>query len=229
MKILILVMAHKSTDSVFTNYKKIWDEQLSLLNEKNVFFTIKYLYCNNEITESYINDGNNLITKCTENYWYSLLLKVLSGLDFFEKNNFDLVFKTNLSTIINFEKFLEYCQSIPNERKFVYDGVVGFYEGFKFCSGSGFLLNSNSVKLILDSKNLLEEKWTDDIFIGYVLNNLNGLEPNIGSLNRFDIVKENTSYTKEEIRMSTHIRIKIRRDDLDIYYSNDVFKILTEK
>jgi hypothetical protein len=57
---------------------------------------------------------------------------------------------------------LEYCQSIPNERKFVYDGVVGFYEGFKFCSGAGFLLNSNSVKLILDSKNLLDEnptKW----------------------------------------------------------------------
>jgi hypothetical protein len=37
----------------------------------------------------------------------------MSGFDYFIKNDFDLVFKTNLSTIINFEKFYEYCEQIP--------------------------------------------------------------------------------------------------------------------
>ena len=44
------------------------------------------------------------ITKCVENHWFSLILKVMSGFDYFNKNDFDYVFKTNLSTIINFDK-----------------------------------------------------------------------------------------------------------------------------
>lgn len=228
MKILVLVMAHESEDDVFNNYKRIWIEQSISLKNKNSLFDIKFLYSDKELVEDYVVKDNKLITKCDENYWFALLLKVLSGFDFFVKNNFDLVFKTNLSTIINFDKFLDYCQNLTKERKYIYDGVVGDYQDYQFCSGAGMLLNLESVKLVLNNKNLLDEKWTDDIFIGYVLNKLNKIQPNLGLMNRFDIVYENTFYTKEDILKNTHIRVKIRKNDLDIHHSNVVYKFLTE-
>jgi hypothetical protein len=229
MKILILIMSHKTKDESFTNFKRIWDEQISNINTSKFNIEFKFLYSDNKISEECKIQGNNLITKCDEDYWYALLLKVITGLEYFSQNNFDLVFKTNLSTIINFDKFYEYCSQISKDRKYVYDGLVGNYQDYYFCSGAGILLNTKSVNLILDNKNLLNETWTDDIFIGFVLNKLNGIQPNYGNINRFDIVNENSIFTKEDINNNTHIRIKVRTNNLDITYSNLVYRYLTDE
>jgi|694.fasta_scaffold20642_9 hypothetical protein len=229
MKILILIMSHKTKDESFTNFKRIWDNQISNIDTSKLNIEFKFLYSDNEISENYQIQGNNLITKCVEDYWYALLLKVIAGLEYFTQNNFDLVFKTNLSTIMNFDKFYEYCEEISKDREYVYDGLVGHYKDYYFCSGAGILLNTKSVNLILDNKNLLNETWTDDIFIGFVLNKLNGIKPNYGGINRFDIVTENFFFTKEDIRNNTHIRIKVRTNDFDVVYSNLVYKYLTDE
>jgi hypothetical protein len=134
-------MSHETDDSNFLNYKRIWDEQIRKLDKNKFNIEFKFLYSNNNILNEYEINGNNLITKCLENYWFALILKVMSGFDYFVKNDFDLVFKTNLSTIINFEKFYEYCEQIPQSREFVYDGVIGQYDNYSFCSGAGMLLN----------------------------------------------------------------------------------------
>lgn len=226
MKILVLIMSHKTDDNIFVNYKRIWDEQISNLKFSN--FEFKFLYSDENISEEYQIQGNNLITNCVENYWSSLLLKVMSGFDYFIKNDFDLVFKTNLSTIINFDKFYEYCEQILKSREFIYDGMVGNYQNYYFCSGAGMLLNKSSVNLILNNKWRIDDTWTDDIFIGFILNNLNGIQPNEGNLNRFDIVNQHSKFSKEDITNHTHIRIKVRINELDITYSNLVHKYLND-
>jgi hypothetical protein len=226
MKILILIMSHETEDDNFINYKKIWDEQISKLDYTKFDFEFKFLYSDNTILENYIIKNNNIITKCPENYWYSLALKVMSGFDYFVKNNFDLVFKTNLSTIINFDKFYEYSKQLPKSKKFIYDGFVGSYQDYSFCSGAGMLLNKNSANLVLDNKTKLNESWTDDIFIGFILNKLNGIPTNEGGMNRFDIITENPQFSKEDIVNNTHTRIKIRKSNLDILYSNLVYSYL---
>lgn len=139
MKILILIMSHNTTDKSFVNFKRIWDEQILKLNTSKFNFEFKFLYSDNEISEEYQIQGNNLITKCVEDYWYSLLLKVIKGFEYFTQNDFDLVFKTNLSTIINFDKFYEYCEKISEYREYVYDGLVGYYQGYNFCSESNVI------------------------------------------------------------------------------------------
>lgn len=226
MKILVLIMSHKTDDNVFLNYKKIWEEQISNLKFPN--FEFKFLYSDNDIPEEYKTQGNNLITKCVENYWNALLLKVINGFDYFIRNDFDLVFKTNLSTIINFEKFYEYCEQIPKSKEFIYDGIVGNYGDYHFCSGAGILLNKSSVNLILNNKWRIDNTWTDDIFIGFILNKLNGIVPNEGNINRFDIVNEQSQFSREDIINHTHIRVKIRINDLDIIYSNLVHDYLND-
>lgn len=221
-------MSHETDDRVFNNYKKLWEEQINNLNSKEYNIEFKFLYTDEDLNDTYVVDGNKLISKCEENYWFSLLLKVLNGFDYFIKNDFDLVFKTNLSTFINFKKFYEYCKNINKERKFIYDGNVGSYSDFNFCSGAGMLLNKNAVNLILNHKNEMNDKWTDDIFFGYVLNKLNGIRPNEGRMIRFDIINSNAHFNKLDILNSTHIRIKVRENDLDIKYSNIVNQYLKE-
>jgi hypothetical protein len=228
MKILVLIMSHETNDNNFINYKKVWDNQILNLDKSKFNIEFKFLYSDNTIEEKYQIKENNLITKCNEDYWYSLLLKVMSGFDFFIQNDFDLVFKTNLSTIINFDKFYEYCCQIDNSREFIYDGIVGDYQNYSYCSGAGMLLNKNSVNLILSNKEHLSESWTDDIFIGFILNKLNNIKPS-PSLSRFDIIKENQQFSKENILDNTHIRIKVRIGDFDIKYTNIVYDFLTNK
>lgn len=220
-------MSHETEDGNFLNLKRIWDEQILNLDKNKFDIEFKFLYSDNNISDEYIIEGNNLITKCVENYWYALLQKTLCGFDFFMKNDFDLVFKTNLSTIINFEKFYEYCKQIPQSREFVYDGIIGQHQGYSFCSGAGMLLNRKSVGLVLSNKDKLHESWTDDIFIGYILNKLYNILPNEGNLNRYDIFHENSHFTKEDILNHTHIRIKVRKNDLDMTYSNIVYNYLS--
>ena len=228
MKILVLIMSHETNDNDFINYKKVWDNQILNLDKSKFNIEFKFLYSDNTIEEKYQIQGNNLITKCNEDYWHSLLLKVMSGFDFFIQNDFDLVFKTNLSTIINFDKFYEYCCQIDNSREFVYDGVIGDYQNYFYCSGAGMLLNKKSVNLVLNNKEYLTESWTDDIFIGFILNKLNGIQP-CGLLNRFDIVTKNQQFSKEDILCNTHIRIKLRIGNLDTIYSNIVYDFLINK
>ena len=225
MKILILVMYHESNDENFINYKEVWDKQLIDIKNTNYPIDIKFLTTDQNINTNYIVKNNELISNCEENYWHSLLLKVLNGFDFFIKNEYDLVFKTNISTIINFKKFYEYCLSLDKSRKFIYDGVIGKYQDYSFCSGAGMLLNKESVNLLFNKLDIVSDEWTDDIFIGYVLNKLYGIEP-CDLLNRFDILHKNTTITNELINSYSHIRIKIRDENYDKQYTNLVYNIL---
>ena len=227
MKILVLIMSHETTDSNFINYKRIWDKQISELNTTKFNIEFKFLYSDNQISEEYSIKGNNLITRCVENYWHALILKVMSGFDYFSQNDFDLVFKTNLSTIINFEKFYEYCEQIPQSREFIYDGVIGHYQDYSYCSGAGMLLNKKSVNIVLNSKEYLNEQWTDDIFIGFILNKLNGVQP-CGLLTRYNIIEPNTQVNEDEIKSNSHIRIKVRSGNFDTHYTNIVYNILQQ-
>ena len=88
------------------------------------------------------------------------------------------------------------------------------------------LLNKASVNLILNNKWRIDDTWTDDIFIGFILNKLYNIQPNEGNISRFDILNKHTNFTKEDIMTNTHIRIKVREHNLDIQYSNLVNKYL---
>jgi len=219
-KILILVMSHETEDEVFKTYKKTWENIISI--NKNIYpIDVLFLYSKNNIDYEYTIEQNNLYSKCEENYWSSLLIKTISGFKFFYNNDYDFVFKTNLSTIVNFKKFYNHISTINNEGM-VYEGVIGTHDNYKFCSGAGMLLNKKSVKIILENENLINESWTDDIFIGYVLNKLNNIQPVYNGLNRYDVM-ENTIVT-EDLKNYTHIRIKIRKNNKDIYFTNEIFK-----
>lgn len=214
-------MSHKTEDETFKTFKKIWDKKIESV--KNKFFVdVLFLYSDNNIDEEFIVTGNELTSKCVENYWQSLLTKTINGFKYFNENDYDLVFKTNLSTIINFDKFYSYCNNL-NCDDFIYEGSVGKHLDYRFCSGAGMLLNKKTVGIVLDNVDKIDDSWTDDIFIGYILNKLNNIKANNNVLNRYDIISETDL---KGIKDYTHIRIKIRKNERDIHYANEVFNLI---
>jgi hypothetical protein len=224
MRILVLVMSHEGGDKVFDEYKKIWLKKIEIIKKYKIPIDVIFLSADKNIDEEYAVINNTLYSKCEENYWHALLIKAMNGFDFFIKNDYDLVFKTNLSTILNLNLFYKFCNENYKVDEIVYDGLVGNYNDFVFCSGAGMLLNKKSVSIIMDNKDKITEEWTDDIFFGYVLNKLNSISPNNRGLNRFDILSNNTIL--DDIKNFTHIRIKIRNNDGDILNTNKVYDIL---
>lgn len=226
-KVLILVMSHNG-DTSFDSYKKIWEKKSEEM--KNKFpMDVLFLYSDNTVVSDYEINGNKLISKCEENYWQALLTKLMNGLDYFLKNDYDLVFKTNLSTFVNPTPFYEHVTKNCNNREYVYDGIVGSYEDFNFVSGAGILLNRKSCELIVNHKNLINDKWTDDIFLGYVLNKLNKVTPNTGNLKRFDLIKPEESFDFETVKDYPHIRVKVRKGSWDGFYFDKLFNLIYPK
>jgi hypothetical protein len=218
-------MSHEKSDTIFDEYKKIWDKQIKENVKENYSIDILFLYSDNNIHDEYVINDDKLISKCVENYWHSLLIKTINGFKYGYEKNYDYVFKTNLSTIINYPKFYEYCNNIDKNRKYVYDGMVGRYYDYQFCSGAGMLLNKNSIKIILDNMDKISVDWTDDIFIGYILNKLHNISP-CSALTRFDIITHDAKIKNEIIKEHTHVRIKVRKGDYDIYFTNLIYNIL---
>ena len=215
-------MSHNDGSDVFNNYKKIWDQKIELI--KNCLpIDVLFLYSDENIQSEYILSGDNLISKCQENYWSALLTKTINGFRYFKDSNYDLVFKTNLSTIVNFDKFYQYCSSL-NCDGFIYEGKIGNHLDYSFCSGAGMLLNKNTVQIVLDNSDKINPSWTDDIFIGFILDKLNNIIPKDAGLTRFDIL--NDVNLTNDIKEYTHIRVKIRNNNKDIVYTNSVFDLI---
>jgi hypothetical protein len=80
---------------------------------------------------------------------------------------------------------------------------------------------------VLNSKEYLNEVWTDDIFIGFILNKLNEISPS-NLLTRYDIDKPGSEINEDVIKHHSHTRIKVRSGNLDEVYSNMVYNILRQ-
>jgi hypothetical protein len=223
-KILVLVQEHDTTDEVFLTYKKTWLKIIQYIKDKEIPMDVLFLNTDESIDEEYKIIDDTIYSKYEENYWDALLIKVMNGFDFFMKNEYDLVFKTNLSTIINVELFYNFCNERYDNDEIVYDGFVGHHNDFAFCSGAGMLLNKNCVNILIENKDKISKEWTDDIFFGHVLNKLNSISPNNRGLSRFDILSDIN--LTNDIKNFTHIRIKIRNNNKDIHYTNEVYNIL---
>jgi|688.fasta_scaffold172427_2 hypothetical protein len=223
-KILIIVMSHNSDDETFKCYKKFWDMKKKFIENKFPI-DILFLYSDENITNNYEIHGDSLISKCQENYWDSLLIKTINGLEYFFENDYDLIFKTNLSTFINFNSFYDFCLKKCLDDDLIYEGVVGTFENFRFVSGAGMLLNKKTAKIVLDNRHLITNKWTDDIFLGYILNGKNNITPNKNNLERYNLITKNISFNFNDISHYTHIRVKVRKENWDCIYFDKLFNM----
>jgi hypothetical protein len=132
-----------------------------------------------------------------------ILAKTIKALQFLSKfNKYDFVWRTNLSSVLDFHGLLEYCKGIPSSG--VYGGYIGQYQhsdtkkegvlkegargvsaslregrenhGFsRFASGAGFLMSADVVEYLVLNQALLRWDLIDDVAIGILLEPVFGL------------------------------------------------------
>jgi hypothetical protein len=120
-----------------------------------------------EQEEQIILDETTLYIKTEEGYDEALWRKTLEAFRYFQPKlkDYDFVYRTNLSSFIQFDRFLEFCATLP--RANLCSAVIG-YDIVPFPSGSGFTLSCDLVNRIIEDPP--EHQIMDDVTVGLALN-----------------------------------------------------------
>ena len=246
MKTVILVIASINTPLYIHYINTYWTKIINYTNLYKPDIDI-FLLFNGDINIYYLKNikNNVIIDNNITSYQPGILLKTLYAFDKLQ-NKYDIFFRTNLSSIINFKLLELYLKS----NKIIYSGgivwenllrhQISIHNSFKntlhkldsyksntFISGSGFLLNKNEVKYILKNKNRIIYDLPDDVSIGLMMDNYKIID------NFTTIVSSNTKLDDklEIIKKSNTIMIRLNHLNLNEaqelwnYFDNNLFII----
>ena len=172
MKVLMLIIS-SDTDPVYAEHRKVWSSYMNSNSQIECYF-IQYRDGPQAI------DGNTFWLNGVESF-SAILTKTLDSLEYFLKNQYDFIVRTNLSSIWNFNVLLNYLETLPKEG--VYNGYIGHFNNFRFASGSGYIMTPDIGQILLQNRKIAEAyPELDDVAVGYTLNKL-GINPSVGRRN----------------------------------------------
>ncbi len=100
-----------------------------------------------------------------------LTIKMLAGLEELEKLDYDFVYRTTLSTVVNL-KVLEKHTNFLGIADAIYAGYLVDFNTHQFISGSSTLVNRKAINVLSKNRRELNFAKLDDVAIGRVLENL---------------------------------------------------------
>jgi hypothetical protein len=115
-----------------------------LKNKEIEMLNFYFFMADESLQYEFIIQDDKLISNCKEDYWKSLLIKTMNGFKYFLKSDYDLVFKTNLSSVINFDIFLNYCNTNTNEDLYTVVAIGGNTGTFEYCQEVCYSIESQS-------------------------------------------------------------------------------------
>jgi hypothetical protein len=98
-----------------------------------------------------------------------LSVKILAGLETLREKNYDLVFRTTLSTVLNYKKFVMITSGFSTDEN-VYAGYLIDFNENKFVSGSSSLFSKGTVEILAKNRKKINFGRLDDVAFGRVLN-----------------------------------------------------------
>ena len=181
MKVLMLIIS-SDTERVYAEHRKIWSSYMNSNPYIECYF-IQYREGPQGI------EGNTFWLTGTESF-SGILTKTLDSLEYFLKNDYDFIVRTNLSSVWNFNLLLKHLKTLPREN--VYNGFIGNHNGIPFVSGSGFIVSPDVATILLKNRKLAENSTElDDVTIGYILHKL-GINTTLGYRNDTCMYNKNT-------------------------------------
>lgn len=158
---------------------------IHLRNEKNSIF-VTY---SNDLLEDYKYDHTErtLYLRGNESYIPGILIKTITAIKLcMTLFDFDVIIRSNISTVINHYRLEELLNSIHGDH--IYGGPINFLEcvdefagittsifndirGLRYISGTGIILSKNLCTYLVDNKELLNYNIIDDVSIGSLLVN----------------------------------------------------------
>ncbi len=159
--LIVLILANDNTQHYIT-MQNLWKSYMN--TQKNIkSYFIKY---KSEINEDILIDDNTIYVKGYESYIPGCLDKTIKSIEFLlnQNINFNFIFWTNLSSVINLEKLYNILNDNINCA-----GVIGTIGNNSFISGAGILLNKNTCYDLIQNKDTLNYNILDDVSIGEFL------------------------------------------------------------
>ena len=195
MKVLMLIIS-SDTDPVYEEHRKVWSSYMNSKKEIECYF-IQYRDGPQAV------EGNTFWLEGKESF-SAIITKTLDSLDFFLKNKYDFIIRTNMSSLWNFNSLLKYLETLPREK--VYNGAIGNHGIIPFVSGSGFIMTLDVAQLLIENRQIAESvKVMDDVDIGYCLTTL-GIECSPGK--RTDLSYREMYVNSIYDPLNYHYRIK---------------------
>jgi len=215
MKVLMLIIS-SDTDPVYEQHRKVWCSYMNSNPQIECYF-IQYRDGPQGI------EGNTFWLTGQESF-PSILTKTLDSLEYFLKNNYDFIVRTNMSSLWNFNSLLKYLETLSKEK--VYNGIIGNYNNIKYISGSGFIMSPDVAHLLLKNRNIAESvKVIDDVDIGYALNSI-GINCSLGK--RTDYFYREMYNNSNYDEATYHYRLKWHNSNMR-YEESDVMRELIGK
>ena len=162
-RFIVLVIANH--DELYEDFKSTWiyhwnNNKQQYLHDCECF----YLYNDENQTEKVIRSDNDLYFPFKETYPApGLLLKTIGALEYLNDNEitYDIILRTNLSSLINWKSFSEFIdKNISNQ--YFYAGVL--YKD-KHMSGCCMIMSSYIANILLENKNSFNYDEPDDVAI----------------------------------------------------------------
>ena len=185
MKILVLILSTQAEDyeGFIKSIRKGWKIQLEKKGISVYFYEGGHQH-------NYIEDDTLMLN--VDDDLFHTARKFKEAVKLINKLNieYDILYRTNLSSFIEANNFVEFANKLGME-KFIYNGVVGktnklieyfitknrflsfllrktnFFQKIKFASGSGLFLDKYSAQKISNSNKY--DQYIDDIMIALVL------------------------------------------------------------
>lgn len=164
-RVLVLVLA-SDTQPIYLEHQRLW--RTYMRRNPNVDC---YFYKGDPTLESEAELKGDTLFLRIEDTLQTVHEKTLMAFKYFlpQLSQYKCVFRTNLSSVVVFDRYLEYCKTIPSEgfcSAFTGVGVEND-ERYEFPGGAGYTLTSDLVRRYV-------EEWPpvlhqDDLTLGYVL------------------------------------------------------------
>lgn len=156
-KCVILVIAHH--DPAYDKFKELWINHWNAHGDILHEYQCYYLY--NEPKKPMRANGHDLFFPFEETYPApGLLQKTFSAIEYLDRVNitYDMIFRTNLSSLMNWEAFTKYVDEHRNKPMF----YGGRPYATRHISGAGMFISRDLVDLLVQNKQQIDFSQPDD-------------------------------------------------------------------
>ncbi len=180
---IVLVIAHHDNGGCYDQFKQLWVSHWnkSIRPDLQIF----YLYNNNNniIKNSHSQSYENDLYFPFEESVNCLIHKTMAAFQYLNDQGitYDYIFRTNLSSCIDWSTFLSFLPSIINEHSPGFGGSYYTYKGKNHASGSGYFISYNLVQTLLHDKrqvlDMANQYREDDVILNTYLQNVLDVVP----------------------------------------------------
>jgi hypothetical protein len=186
MKFLVLIIANDCVE-MYVKMQELWRKYM----HSHPHFKCYFIKFSPTLDKDVVIDNDTIYFKGSESVIPGIITKSVLSLKYSLENfEFDYIYRTNLTSVVDFNKAYYILTRYKNKYKFEYSGfgISYFADGtFEYADGCAMILSKKTCKEIIHFRDFIDYGLQDDCAIGQLLTLKLGYSiENIGKY-RYDI------------------------------------------